>query len=94
MRFFASYDDVFVPEFGFALVEKPGSNDTNAAKPNAIEVKYSVTAQDKGNPLNDLPSGPYILHGKNLHPAYRLYDDESGAFASGIIPEKFNETGK
>lgn len=95
LRFFASYDDVFIPEFGFALVEKPGNNQTNATTPSVIEVKYSVTAQNKGDPgLNGLPSGPYILHGKNLHPAYRLYDDEAGAFAFGIVPEKFNETGR
>ncbi|KAB5539501.1 hypothetical protein GE09DRAFT_1062544 [Coniochaeta sp. 2T2.1] len=33
-----------------------------------------------------LASGPYFLHGRNLHAAFRLYPDDQDAFICGMIP--------
>jgi len=41
--------------------------------------------------LSELPSGPYFLHGPNLHQAWRLYDDEYGAFTFGVIPDDVDQ---
>ncbi|UNI19489.1 hypothetical protein JDV02_005671 [Purpureocillium takamizusanense] len=92
LRLFDSYDDVFVPEFGAVLVEKPGPNATSAAadvEPSShgrrlyrLSGDVEVTGDVAG-----LPSGPYFLYGPNLYQAWRLYDDDLGAFAVGVIPE-------
>jgi len=41
--------------------------------------------------FSELPSGPYFLYGPNLYQAWRLYDDEFGAFTSGVIPDDLNQ---
>ncbi|KAF4991723.1 hypothetical protein FDECE_13954 [Fusarium decemcellulare] len=84
-----SYDDVFIPDFGSILVEKPGSNGSNVAlesdlAPRQVYHLDQVTALED---MAELPSGPYFLHGPNLHQAWRLYDDEFGAFTFGVIPD-------
>lgn len=93
------YDDVYSSEFAFALVEKPGANETKRdigarrASP-AGRLSYTVQVTEsrpedsvKSSPFSDLPTGPYILHGKELHQAYRIYEDELGAFSAGIVSE-------
>lgn len=96
LRLFDSYDDVFVPEFGAVLVEKPGPNATAAAdvEPSShgrrlyrLSGDVEVTGDVAG-----LPSGPYFLYGPNLYQAWRLYDDDLGAFAFGVIPENVTHT--
>lgn len=96
LSLFDKYDDVFTPDFGFALVEKPGPDAANKTKPSNVTVMLSSRDVNDapGNDLSNLPSGPYILHGKNLHPAYRLYDDELAAFAFGVVSDKYNETNR
>ena len=36
--------------------------------------------------VSDLPAGPYILHGPNLHQAWKIYLDTLDAFAFGVYP--------
>ncbi|KAJ3481696.1 hypothetical protein NLG97_g7758 [Lecanicillium saksenae] len=96
-----AYDDVYSSEFAFALVEKPGPNETKravGARRASVEGKQTYTVQvtesrpkdnsAQSSPFSNLPTGPYILHGKELHQAYRIYEDELGAFSAGIVPEK------
>lgn len=100
LKGFEGYDDVFSSEFSFALVEKPGANatkrDINARgyAPGKQTYSIEVTQSRQGggdeppSTFSNLPTGPYILHGKDLHQAYRIYDDELGAFSTGIVPSK------
>ncbi|KAI8715084.1 Amidase domain-containing protein [Fusarium sp. LHS14.1] len=88
LQLFESYDDVFNSEFGSILVEKPGGNDNDVV--NSTLKGQQVYHLDQITALEDmaeLPSGPYFLHGPNLHQAWRLYDDEFGAFTFGVIPD-------
>ncbi|KAM3504581.1 hypothetical protein MY11210_008300 [Beauveria gryllotalpidicola] len=91
------FDDVYSSEFAFALVEKPGANETRRARRSSVAGKHTYTVQvtdsrpnegTKASALSTLPTGPYILHGKELHQAYRIYEDELRAFAAGIVSEK------
>ncbi|KAM0740820.1 hypothetical protein ACQRIT_006004 [Beauveria bassiana] len=91
------FDDVYSSEFAFALVEKPGANETGHARRSSVAGKHTYTVQvtdsrpnarAKASALSTLPTGPYILHGKELHQAYRIYEDELRAFSAGIVPEK------
>ncbi|KAM4065802.1 amidase [Hirsutella rhossiliensis] len=104
LRRFDRRDDVFVPDFGFVLIEKPSSNSsssTSSASHDRRGHHYRLMdggmgpkKDDRGFMANDLarlPSGPYFLHGPNLYQAWRLYDDEAGAFAFGVIPENVTE---
>ncbi|RDA91780.1 hypothetical protein CP533_2844 [Ophiocordyceps camponoti-saundersi (nom. inval.)] len=108
LRRFQSWDDVFAPEFGFVLVEKPGANSSRAAaKRSTASGKELFRLTDSGGAgdgdpssvaslasqdLTGLPSGPYFLQGPNLHQAWRLYDDTADAFALGILPENVTQT--
>lgn len=84
-------DDVFIPEFGSVLIEKSSENGTlfnvetevDSRKVYALDNDLAATT----DPLDELPSGPYILQGPNLHQAWRLYDDENEAFNFGVIPQ-------
>ncbi|WZH42973.1 amidase signature domain-containing protein [Fusarium acuminatum] len=82
---FDSYDDVFVPEFGSILVEKTGDN-SSQVRGNARQT-YHMDQVKALDGFSELPSGPYFLYGPNLHQAWRLYDDELGAFTFGIVPD-------
>ncbi|OAA35140.1 Amidase signature domain protein [Beauveria brongniartii RCEF 3172] len=91
------FDDVYSSEFAFALVEKPGANETSRARRSPVAGKHTYTVQvtdsrpnagAKASALSTLPTGPYILHGKELHQAYRIYEDELCAFSAGIVSEK------
>ncbi|VUC20353.1 unnamed protein product [Clonostachys rosea] len=87
-------DDVFIPEFGSILVEKATENDRHA-DPSKLGITRDIFQLNSSDSLlqgfNDLPSGPYILHGPNLYQAWRLYEDEYDAFVFGVIPEDVNE---
>lgn len=91
-------DDVISKEFTFALVEKPGPDAANATKrmimqPSKRAVFSTLAAKDDpSSALANLPTGPYILHGKNMHAAYKLYPDDDLAFTTGLIPNLWNET--
>lgn len=90
-------DDVFVPEFGFVLVEKASSNDTASSRllpPNFSDTVYQLDTTQLLSDLTELPSGPYILHGPNLYQAWRLYGDQFEAFTTGVIPEDVNAPGQ
>ncbi|KND86695.1 Glutamyl-tRNA(Gln) amidotransferase subunit A [Tolypocladium ophioglossoides CBS 100239] len=96
LRLFALYDDVFVPEFGAVLVEKPGPDAADHRR-DASRLLDKELYRLNGHvaamaDVARLPSGPYFLHGPNLHQAWKLYDDEYGAFAFGVIPENVTNT--
>lgn len=84
MNLFDSADDVFVPDFGSILVEKTGSNSSHVQDARQV---YHLDLIKTLEGFSELPSGPYFLHGPNLHQAWRLYDDEFGAFTFGVIPD-------
>ncbi|KAI1109788.1 putative amidase [Nemania sp. NC0429] len=82
--------DVYNEGFSYTLVVYHSSADssTNSSarlnKPPRCEVVYT------GQSISDnrhLPSGPYFLHGSNIHQAWRLYPDELDAFIFGLIPD-------
>ncbi|KAH7165633.1 hypothetical protein EDB81DRAFT_639315 [Dactylonectria macrodidyma] len=89
------YDDVFIPEFGSVLVEKPGQGNGSGLSsidgPLARQVYHFDNIVGLSDDFSELPSGPYFLHGPNLHQAWRLYDDEFGAFTFGVIPDDVNQ---
>ncbi|CAF3641369.1 unnamed protein product [Fusarium graminearum] len=84
LNLFDSADDVFVPDFGSILVEKTGSNSSHVQDARQV---YHLDLIKTLEGFSELPSGPYFLHGPNLHQAWRLYDDEFGAFTFGVIPD-------
>ncbi|RBR13067.1 hypothetical protein FVER53590_06671 [Fusarium verticillioides] len=86
---FDSIDDVFVPDFGSILVEKSGDNSSQVH----IDTRqiYHMDQIKALDGFSELPSGPYFLYGPNLYQAWRLYDDELGAFTSGVIPDDLNQ---
>ncbi|RCI11651.1 hypothetical protein L249_7778 [Ophiocordyceps polyrhachis-furcata BCC 54312] len=101
LRRFQSWDDVFAPEFGFVLVEKPAANSSRAVTTSMTSDKelYRLTdgrelnhaASLASQDLTGLPSGPYFLQGPNLHQAWRLYDDTADAFTLGVVPENVTQ---
>ncbi|KAF5967938.1 D-mandelate dehydrogenase [Fusarium bulbicola] len=88
LQLFDSIDDVFVPDFGSILVEKSGDNSSQVHVDRQIYHMDQIKALDG---FSELPSGPYFLYGPNLYQAWRLYDDEFGAFTSGVIPDDLNQ---
>ncbi|PTB69258.1 hypothetical protein BBK36DRAFT_1137705 [Trichoderma citrinoviride] len=96
---FATVDDVFQPDFGSVLVEKPekeqhaiGLNRHLDSLGRSVLTLRSTGAEDEARAaaFEDLPSGPYFLHGPNLYQAWRLYDDVLDAFTFGVIPNSIN----
>lgn len=91
------YDDVFNPEFGFVLIEKPGPGQSNASQLEAFggspprQIYHLEDMAGLSQGFSELPSGPYFLQGPNLHQAWRLYSDDLEAFASGVLPVDLNE---
>ncbi|KAG8667923.1 hypothetical protein FPOAC2_13127 [Fusarium poae] len=84
LSLFDNVDDVFVPDFGSILVEKTGSNSSRVQDARQV---YHMDLINTLEGFSELPSGPYFLHGPNLHQAWRLYDDEYGSFTFGVIPD-------
>ncbi|KAM0495654.1 hypothetical protein ACHAP8_007921 [Fusarium lateritium] len=88
LNLFDNFDDVFVPDFGSILVEKTGSNSSRVQDARQV---YHMDLIKTLEGFSELPSGPYFLHGPNLHQAWRLYDDEYGAFTFGVIPDDYDK---
>ncbi|KAG5984142.1 hypothetical protein E4U55_005855, partial [Claviceps digitariae] len=103
LRLFEFYDDVFNPEFGNVLIEKPGGgsgmavtsvqDDKSVGDGKSVKHlrKDTATARANKRSVSDIPAGPYILHGANLHQAWRIYNDTMDAFAWGVYPDKVDE---
>lgn len=66
-------------------MEKRGDNSSQVWG-NARQI-YHMNQVEALDGFSGLPSGPYFLYGPNLHQAWRLYDDELGAFTFGIVPD-------
>ncbi|KAK8926848.1 Amidase [Metarhizium anisopliae] len=95
LRLFDFYDDVFTPEFGNILIEKPGGNSGVAVSSvgngkSVMRLRNDSVAAAKRS-VSDLPAGPYILHGPNVHQAWKIYNDTLDAFAFGVYPERVDE---
>ncbi|KAG8423051.1 hypothetical protein J3459_009846 [Metarhizium acridum] len=95
LRLFDFYDDVFTPEFGNILIEKPGGNSGVAVSSigngkSVMRLRNDSLAAAKRS-VSDLPAGPYILHGPNVHQAWKIYNDTLDAFAFGVYPERVDE---
>ncbi|UKZ72529.1 hypothetical protein TrVFT333_000159 [Trichoderma virens FT-333] len=94
LELFATVDDVFQPDFGGILVEKPEKNKTIGLAHNPVPRSRAVFSLQRPEAevtaFEDLPSGPYFLHGPNLYQAWRLYDDILDAFTFGVIPNSIN----
>lgn len=98
LSLFDFYDDVFNPEFGRILVEKSDANSSspvrsmqNGAK-SVMHLRNDMnTAGTSKRSVSDLPAGPYILHGPNLHQAWRIYNDTLNAFAVGVYPDDVDD---
>ena len=94
LKLYDTYDDVFVPEFGAILVEKSDGHSAEASYLNKTDLAqdvYSLSNAMSAEDISNLPSGPYFLHGPNLHQAWRLYGDNLDAFTFGVIPEDINK---
>ncbi|GAB0138701.1 hypothetical protein EsDP_00006927 [Epichloe bromicola] len=96
LRLFDLYDDVFTPEFGSVLIEKPGGGSSGVAATSVGAGKSVMHLRNDAvragkRAVSDLPAGPYILHGPNVHQAWKIYDDTLDAFAFGVYPEKVDE---
>ncbi|KAJ4251946.1 hypothetical protein NW762_011246 [Fusarium torreyae] len=90
LKLFDSRDDVFVPDFGAILVEKTGDNSSQVVQGGARQI-YHLDQIRTLDGFSELPSGPYFLHGPNLHQAWRLYDDDFEAFTAGVIPDDLDQ---
>ncbi|KAL6806958.1 amidase signature domain-containing protein [Trichoderma sp. SZMC 28013] len=94
LQLFATVDDVFQPDFGGILVEKPEKNKTIGFVQNPAprsRARFSLQRPEvEAAAFEDLPSGPYFLHGPNLYQAWRLYEDFLDAFTFGVIPNSIN----
>lgn len=96
---FNARDDVFIPEFEFVLIEKVPKNETRSAsgldRSSVSQQVYSMISNPGvANELDELPSGPYILHGPDLFQAWRMYPDEKGLFTTGVFQENVTQPDK
>jgi hypothetical protein len=100
LNLFAAVDDVFQPDFGGILVEKPEKDQTIGLTQNLGPRSRAVFSlqqpeaevESEAPGFEELPSGPYFLHGPNLYQAWRLYDDVLDAFTFGVLPNSINDT--
>jgi hypothetical protein len=88
---FAKFDDVFQKPFEDTLVimsslEADAKNAISHLQSNDSG-RFSAIYQALGSASRPLPSGPYFLHGNNIHQAWRLYADELDAFVFSVIPD-------
>lgn len=73
-------DDVWSEAFAeLAVLQTPFG-----VEPNANRGIIHIQAKE-GKEM--LPSGPYFLHGSNVHQAWRLYPDEFDAFIAPVVPD-------
>ncbi|KAG6019521.1 hypothetical protein E4U40_006962 [Claviceps sp. LM458 group G5] len=98
LALFDFYDDVFNPEFGRILVEKSDANSSSPVRSMQSGAKSVLhlrndmkTVGASKRSVSDLPAGPYILHGPNLHQAWRIYNDTLNAFAVGVYPDDVDD---
>lgn len=87
---FAQIDDVYQKAFGNNVVivrtgTEPSPTDL-ASKLNTSGC-FSAIYSSRPNSTITLPSGPYFLHGNDIHQAWRLYPDDLDAFIFGVIAE-------
>ncbi|KAL8783201.1 MAG: hypothetical protein Q9195_009449, partial [Heterodermia aff. obscurata] len=90
----AANDDVFSRDFVQSLVLQVPSNvdlpleDIHMGLGHLINPRFpSVFVSKTESSADLLPSGPYFLQGKNIHQAWRLYDDSLGASIQTVLPD-------
>ncbi|KAK2073745.1 hypothetical protein P8C59_007997 [Phyllachora maydis] len=96
LALFDQVDDVFCPEFGGIIIStgnsSAGEHASSAGQHRSSRINladraaevFSLCPMARGNTL---PSGPYLLLGKELHKALRMYPDTQDAFVFGVIPD-------
>lgn len=90
---FAHRDDVFCDDFTSAVILQ-SSHGVVAGDLDAVASRLAQTHQFQtvftGGPAashGSLPQGPYFIHGKSIHQAWKLYDDDLDAFVVPTIPD-------
>jgi hypothetical protein len=88
---FADVDDVYQHAFDQTLVLQSGGEEVpnsfiNKLRANASN-RFSEVYHSSASLNNLLPSGPYFLHGSNIHQAWRLYPDDLDAFIFAVVPD-------
>lgn len=98
---FQQDDDVYQHEFashGYLLLK--GMADTAGAgeeHPSTLQAEGSMDPDLKNHlqaryltalrcPDESLPEGPYIVIGRNVHQAWRVYPDTLSAFVTSVVP--------
>lgn len=87
---FAQIDDVYHEEFGNNVVIVTAGTEPSPADLTTrlnMSGNFSAIYSSRPNSTVTLPSGPYFLHGSDIHQAWRLYPDDLDAFIFGVIPE-------
>jgi hypothetical protein len=83
---FVRRDDVFCDDFtSVVILQSRQSIDTTAIATRLGESRcfQAIYTNDPAVTHESLPQGPYFIHGKSIHQAWKLYDDHLDAF---VIP--------
>jgi hypothetical protein len=90
---FEARDDVFSSRFtnGAILYAQTTGNEPEGQVPTAVDEflraqSSELVFSDPSDAAPRIPEGPYFLKGKNLHQAWRLYEDELCSFVSAVVP--------
>ncbi|PMD44122.1 amidase signature enzyme [Hyaloscypha variabilis F] len=91
---FEARDDVFSSRFingAILYAQTTGNESEGQVMPTAVEEflraqSSELVFSDPSDTAPRIPEGPYFLKGKNLHQAWRLYEDELCSFVSAVVP--------
>lgn len=89
LKHFDKYDDVFTEAFAATFVIhglQESIEGSDSYQETLAELFPSILFSRTDGNTEALPSGPYFLHGSDIHQAWRLYPDELDAFIYGVIP--------
>ena len=91
---FSNSDDVFTFHFTNGGVLLPQNMDPEQSQDSisrALKEYLSHRSAQllfmKPSDTDNLPEGPYFLHGESLHQAWRLYSDDLESFTTGVMPD-------
>jgi hypothetical protein len=87
---FGRQDDVFSDDFSSTLILQ-ASKDINigdiAARLDGSSLFESIYTKESTRESAPLPPGPYFIHGKSIHQAWKLYEDDLDAFVVPTITD-------
>lgn len=88
---FAHRDDVFCDDFTSAVIlqSSQGVVDLDAVASRLAQTGrfHNVFTGGPAPSHGSLPQGPYFIHGKSIHQAWKLYEDNLDAFVVPTIPD-------